>query len=91
MGNCCGTPYVKTQVVRKTSSLSRKSSILFEHFSKQSDYKKKYEFISILGNGGFGKVRLFRDKKFPDMKYAIKTIKKRFFQPTWNSQHDQRG
>ena len=79
MGNCCGTPYVKTQVVRKTSSLSRKSSILFEHFSKQSDYKKKYEFISILGNGGFGKVRLFRDKKFPDMKYAIKTIKKDFF------------
>lgn len=79
MGNCCGTPYVKNQPIRHTSSLSRKGSILFEHFSKQSDYKKKYEFLSILGNGGFGKVRLFRDKKCPDMKYAIKTIKKDFF------------
>lgn len=74
MGTCCGTPYVKEEDTG--SSFSRRSSILFEKFSRLSDYKKKYEFLSILGTGGFGKVRLYRDKKCPDMKFAIKTIKK---------------
>ena len=76
MGTCCGTPYVKEEDTG--SSFSRRSSILFEKFSRLSDYKKKYEFLSILGTGGFGKVRLYRDKKCPDMKFAIKTIKKNF-------------
>ena len=76
MGTCCGTPYVKEEDTG--SSFSRRSSILFEKFSRLSDYKKKYEFLSILGTGGFGKVRLYRDKKCPDMKFAIKTIKKTF-------------
>lgn len=76
MGTCCGTPYVKEEDTG--SSFSRRNSILFEKFSRLSDYKKKYEFLSILGTGGFGKVRLYRDKKCPDMKFAIKTIKKNF-------------
>ena len=76
MGTCCGTPYVKEEDTGLSFSL--RSSILFEKFSRLSDYKKKYEFLSILGTGGFGKVRLYRDKKCPDMKFAIKTIKKNF-------------
>lgn len=79
MGNCCTEINVKNEVHRKSSSsVIRKTSVIFDHFSRQSDYKKKYEMISIIGNGGFGKVRLYRDRKFPDMKYAIKTIKKDF-------------
>jgi calcium-dependent protein kinase len=46
--------------------------------SKVTDLRKKYEYICMLGNGGFGKVRLYRDKFCKDMKYAIKTIKKEY-------------
>ena len=28
-----------------------------------TDIRKNYEFISMLGNGNFGKVRLYRDRK----------------------------
>lgn len=77
MGNCCLESNVKNAVQRRSSSSGiRRTSFIFENFSRQSDYKKKYELICIIGNGGFGKVRLYRDRKFPDMKYAIKTIKK---------------
>ena len=77
MGACCNTPFVKSEVTpRASSSLTRKESIFFDHISKMSDYKKKYEYISTLGSGGFGKVRLYKDKKNPNMKFAIKTIKK---------------
>ena len=38
MGTCCGTPYVKEEDTG--SSFSRRSSILFEKFSRLSDYKK---------------------------------------------------
>ena len=80
MGACCQSSDVKEDNIRRMESISRrKTSILFEKFSKQSDYRKKYEFIQILGNGGFGKVRLYKDKKYPSLKYAIKTIKKDFF------------
>ena len=45
------------------------------------DLRQKYEFISILGNGGFGKVRLYRDKKYKDLLFAIKTLKKEGISP----------
>ena len=32
--------------------------------SKNKDIRKNYEFISMLGNGSFGKVRLYRDKNY---------------------------
>jgi calcium-dependent protein kinase len=63
-------------VTNRKLSVSRRGSIFLEKFSKQSDYKKKYEYISMLGNGGFGKVRLYRDKNLKDLKFAIKTLKK---------------
>ena len=45
-------------------------------FSKISDLKNKYEFISMIGNGGFGKVRLYREIGNKTLLYAIKTLKK---------------
>lgn len=45
-------------------------------FSKLADFKKKYEYMSLLGNGAFGKVRLHRERASKNMHYAIKTIKK---------------
>jgi calcium-dependent protein kinase len=55
--------------------------MILEKYSKQTDYKKKYEYISILGNGGFGKVRLFRERNSKDFKVAIKTVKKDYLNP----------
>jgi len=67
MGGACS----KTPVVLKD-----KKKLTITSFSKSNDYKKKYEYICILGNGAFGKVRLFRDRSCKTMKFAIKTIKK---------------
>ena len=41
-----------------------------------TDIRKNYEFISMLGHGAFGKVRLYRDKNYKDLLFAIKTLKK---------------
>ena len=65
MGNCCARQeVVELESARSTSGSShRNSSILFEKFSKQTDYKKKYEYIQMLGCGAFGKVRLYVDRQ----------------------------
>ena len=44
--------------------------------SKNTDVRKNYEFISMLGNGSYGKVRLYRDRNYKDLLFAIKTLKK---------------
>ena len=49
--------------------------------SKNKDIRKSYEFISMLGNGSFGKVRLYRDKNYKDLLFAIKTLKKEGISP----------
>ena len=41
--------------------------------NKNVDIRKNYEFISMLGNGNFGKVRLYRDRK---QKEETKTMEK---------------
>ena len=46
-----------------------------------SDIRKNYEFISMLGYGQFGKVRLYRDKNNKDLLFAIKTLKKKGIPP----------
>ena len=72
MGACCNTPFVKSEVTpRSSNNLIRKESIFFDHISKMSDYKKKYEYISTLGSGGFGKVRLYRDRKNLELKLIL--------------------
>lgn len=69
MGSACvRRPAVKVNMKPIANKLS--------NISKNSDYKNKYEPIGLLGNGAFGKVRLFRDKNIKDLKFAIKTIKK---------------
>ena len=81
MGNCCTKQdVIEIDSARSTqgSSSHRNSSILFEKFSKQTDYKKKYEYIQMLGSGSFGKVRLYIDKECKSLRYAIKTLKKDF-------------
>ena len=40
------------------------------------DLRKTYSFIRILNRGGFGQVKLFKDKIFTEAEYAIKTIPK---------------
>lgn len=47
-----------------------------DKYSKKSNLRKDFEFISNLGNGSFGKVRLFRSILSKELKYAVKTIKK---------------
>ena len=49
--------------------------------STNVDIRKNYEFISILGNGAFGKVRLYRDKNYKALLFAIKTLKKEGIPP----------
>ena len=44
--------------------------------NKDIDIRKNYEYFSILGNGAFGKVRLYQDKNNKKLLYAIKTLKK---------------
>lgn len=77
MGICCNKPMVILNKPNSATLVHQKRSV-FINYSRLSDYKKKYEFLSNIGNGGFGKVRLFRDKKNTEMLYAIKTIKKSF-------------
>ena len=81
MGNfCTKQDVIEIDSARSTqgSSSHRNSSILFEKFSKQTDYKKKYEYIQMLGSGSFGKVRLYVDRQCKTLRYAIKTLKKDF-------------
>jgi calcium-dependent protein kinase len=53
-----------------------KKNKFIETSKKNEDFKKKFEYISTLGDGAFGKVKLYRDRFVHDMKFAIKTMKK---------------
>jgi calcium-dependent protein kinase len=71
MGSACIKRSNLKIVAVKTNSKKTLSEL-----SKNSDFREKYEYIGLLGNGSFGKVRLFSYKNCPELKYAIKTIKK---------------
>lgn len=49
------------------------------HFISEINFRDRYEFISILGRGGFGEVRLYKAKEDSKALYAIKTIHKSRF------------
>ncbi len=76
MGASCCTKRDTVKTTNKKNPISRRGSMILEKYSRVQDYKKKYEYISMLGNGGFGKVRLYRDKHNKNLKFAIKTLKK---------------
>ena len=67
MGCSQGTPTSEENENNQSKRISK---------TKNFDIRKNYEFISILGNGNFGKVRLYRDRKQTDVLFAIKTLKK---------------
>jgi calcium-dependent protein kinase len=86
MGNiCCDRKAIITKqnqpnqvyaIKLKNPIYRRRSSIFKEHITKSTNYKDKYEFISEIGEGSYGIVGLYCDKTYPDLKYAIKTLKK---------------
>ena len=82
MGNCCQVSQVieiqENKSVTKRNSL-RSSSYILDKYSIQKDFRKKYEYQSLIGSGAFGKVRLYLDRDSKTFKYAIKTIKKNIF------------
>ena len=82
MGNCCQVSQVieiqDNKSISKRNSL-RSSSYILDKFSIQKDFRKKYEYQSLIGSGAFGKVRLYLDRDSKTFKYAIKTIKKNIF------------
>ena len=84
MGTCCQVKeVVEDQKKNNSANVNRKSkrssSIILDKYSKQKDFRKKYEYRSLIGSGAFGKVRLYVDKDTKSLKYAIKTIKKNIF------------
>ena len=82
MGNCCQVSQVieiqENKTTQKRNSI-RSSSYILDKYSIQKDFRKKYEFQSLIGSGAFGKVRLYLDRDSKTFKYAIKTIKKNIF------------
>ena len=82
MGNCCQVSQVIEIQDNKNSTKRnsiRSSSYILDKFSIQKDFRKKYEYQSLIGSGAFGKVRLYVDRDSKYFKYAIKTIKKNIF------------
>ena len=55
---------------------NEKNKRKISHYSS-ADIRKNFEFLYMLGNGAFGKVRLYRDKNDNQLLYAIKTLKKK--------------
>ena len=66
---CCGISHTNDN---SNKLKSNKRVSLTQNF----DLRKDFEFISILGSGAFGKVRLYRDRKNKDLLFEIKTLKK---------------
>ena len=67
MGGCC----IDNSIQIEHSDLRKLSSNRVDSYSKISDLRKIYEYISTLGAGSFGKVRLFRNRTYKNLKFAI--------------------
>jgi len=76
MGSSCIRRSSLKVEISTNKTISNNSRKVISKLSKNTDFRNKYEWVSLLGNGAFGKVRLFRDKICKELKYAIKTIKK---------------
>ena len=74
----CTSSNTINEINRSNNSFSN-TAIHFDRYSKSTDFNLKYEYISTIGKGSYGIVRLYKDRKIKSMKYAIKSIKKDFF------------
>ena len=92
MGACCQTHDTlefnynnnnNNNAQKISQTFTRKSTAyIFDTFPKHKNmknFRKKYKYISLIGTGAFGRVRLFVDRHSKNFKYAIKTIKKDLF------------
>ena len=74
----CTSSNTINEINRNNNSFSN-TAIYFDRYSKSTDFNLKYEYISTIGKGSYGIVKLYKDRKIKSMKYAIKSIKKDFF------------
>ena len=74
----CTSSNTINEINRSNNSFSN-TAIHFDRYSKSTDFNLKYEYISTIGKGSYGIVGLYKDRKVKSMKYAIKSIKKDFF------------
>ena len=94
MGNCCQEDEIiefnyktnnnNNNIVKKASTVytRKNTAYIFDTFPKHKNmknFRKKYKYVSLIGTGAFGRVRLFVDRQYKNFKYAIKTIKKDLF------------
>ena len=69
MGCSCGLK--STEIIE-----NNKEKIEHLPYSYRYNLRNKFNFISIISHGSFGKVKLYEDKIFKHRKFAIKTIQK---------------
>jgi calcium-dependent protein kinase len=77
MGGCCVRSSKNQGIICANPDILKRRVIQPTNF----DIRKNYEYISMLGYGNFGKVRLYRDKNYKDLLFAIKTLKKEGISP----------
>ena len=51
-------------------------------FAYHYDLRKKFNFVKIINHGAFGQVKLFKDRTFTKVEFAIKTISKELLTKT---------
>lgn len=72
-GACCNKKAEEEPVKEEKNSFITK---LINTSKTIDEFKKTYEYISILGNGAYGTVKLYRSSKNNSVKFAVKTVNK---------------
>ena len=73
--NCTREPSVINN--NRSTNRNKRSNMILKGIGKFQDFKEDYEFVSMIGNEtSLTKVRIYRNKKIKDAKFAIKTLKK---------------
>lgn len=85
MGCCNANEKDKMISSAKVPKASKNPSKLFSASLSMDDFKKKYEFVSHIGKGGFGQVKLYRShtnsKDYEN--FAVKILKKDSSKSSW--------
>ena len=75
MCGCCTSNGIMDLTQTRSTSFQSSTSLL-GIYSKFYNHKKRYEYISKIGRGAYGRVNLYQDKECRSFRYAIKTLKK---------------